>query len=542
MTALPSRAGLRACLRGTGLRACLALTLFATSANAQTLDQLAGQGAGSLDVERLRPALDANGILDVEGGEVGDAGELDAALWMNASLAPLTLRNPSGVVTPLVSERIGAHLTGNFVIVDGFALGVEVPVVVWQSGPALVPGIAGKNPVAAFGLDDVRVAPKLALLSSDAGALALTLHTTLPTSLPRHQYVGDGLPTVEPELDSSTQLGPVRLALDVGAKLRAASRFGGAVQGSEVTARAGASLSLRDLVGVPVTLDATVNGAWLPLDAPTSTTNNPIEGLAGIGVDVGAVHFFAAAGTALLGAPGTPSLRGLGGVRWSPRCDDADKDGVCGDVDRCPSQAEDADGVEDSDGCLDADVIVAPVAPVDSDNDGVRDLDDVCPNEAEDLDGILDTDGCGGPDEDNDGLLDGIDRCPADAESKDNVDDGDGCPEVPASQLRGIKRDTVPLGGAVSFVPKTSKLDANGMLALDTAISYLKNTTENVRIDVAPATVEAIELSKKDAAKLAKLNTLRETAIKKYLVKNGVSPKRVVSKGDGDIKLEVRAD
>ncbi len=519
----------------------------ATSATAQTVDQVAGQGAGSLDLERLRPALGAGGILDVEGGDVGSAGDADAALWLNASLAPLTLRNSAGAVTPLVRERIGAHLTGNFVITDGFALGVEVPIVMWQSGPSLVPGIAGKNPVAAFGLDDIRLAPKLALFSSPEGALALTLHTTLPTSVPRHQYIGDGLPTVEPELDSSMQLGPVKVALDVGAKLRAASRFGGAMQGSEVTARAGASLSLRDLVGVPMTIDATVNGAWLPLDAPTSTTNNPIEGLAGVGFNVGAVHFFAAAGTALLGAPGTPSLRGVGGLRWSPRCDDDDKDGVCGDADRCPSQAEDTDGVEDSDGCLDADAPLAPVVtvPVDTDADGVRDLDDVCPNVAEDMDGVLDQDGCGGPDEDSDGLLDGIDRCPADAESKDNVDDGDGCPEVPASQLRGIKRDTVPLGGAVSFVPLTSKLDANGMLALDTAISYLKNTKENVRIDVTPASPPVAsndKVSKKQALKLEKLSALRETAIKKYLVKNGVAPKRVVTKGDGDLKLEVRAD
>lgn len=531
----------------------LTFPLTTTMVRAQTVDQIAGQGAGSLDLERLRPAL-GDGILDVDSGVVGKAGELDVALWLNASLAPLTLRNGERGATALVRERIGAHLGGNFVIVDGFALGVEVPVVVWQSGPAFVPGVAGKNPVAAFGLDDVRVAPKLALLDGAAGALALTLHTTLPTSLPRHQYIGDGLPTIEPELDASTKLGPVTLAADVGAKLRAASRFGDAVQGSEVTGRAGASLAFNEIIGVPMTLDATVNGAWSPLDAPLSATNNPVEGLLGIGFRIGSVNIFAAAGTALLGAAGTPSLRGVGGVRWSPRCDDEDKDGVCSDADRCPSQGEDVDGVEDSDGCPDIQSPLAPkvALPVDSDGDKVRDLDDVCPTVAEDVDGVLDDDGCAGADEDNDGLLDGIDRCPSDAESKNNVDDGDGCPEVPASELRGIKRDTVPLGGAVSFVPSTSKLDANGMLALDTAIAYLKNTTENVRIDVEPAlqvetqtdtsalSKKEAALAKKEAAKLQKLSALRETAIRKYLVKNGVSAKRVVTKGDADMRLEVK--
>lgn len=522
--------------------------LGAADAHAQTVDQVAGQGSGSLDLERLRPAADANGILDVESGEVGKAGDLDVGLWLNGAFAPLTLRNAAGSggnVTPIVSERASAHLLGNFVLADGFALGVEVPVVVWQSGPAIVPGIAGKNAVAAFGLDDVRVSPKVALVSSDSFDLALQVHTTLPTSLPRHQFIGDGLPTVEPELDASTTLGPVKLAGDLGAKVRAASRFGGAVQGSELTGRVGASLGLRDLLGVPMTLDATVNGAWTVLDAPLSPTNNPIEGLAGVGFDVGPVHLFAAAGTALLGAPGTPALRGLAGLRWSPRCDDADGDGVCADVDRCPQQAEDRNGVEDSDGCIDpVPQPLAPVVttPVDTDNDGIRDLDDVCPTAAEDPDMAVDTDGCPGADEDNDGLLDGIDRCPSDAESKDNIDDGDGCPEVPASQLKGLKRDTVPLGGdgGVSFVPKTSKLDANGMLALDTAIAYLKNTKDKVLIDVTP--------NDTDDKKAMKLSTLRESAIKKYLVKNGVASKRVLTKGakgkgdDGDIELKVRID
>lgn len=52
--------------------------------------------------------------------------------------------------------------------------------------------------------------------------------------------------------------------------------------------------------------------------------------------------------------------------------------------DRCPNEAEDYDGFQDSDGCFDPD----------NDSDGIEDLQDSCPLEPEDLDGVMDGDGC----------------------------------------------------------------------------------------------------------------------------------------------------
>jgi hypothetical protein len=63
---------------------------------------------------------------------------------------------------------------------------------------------------------------------------------------------------------------------------------------------------------------------------------------------------------------------------------DHDGDGIPSSDDRCPTDPEDRDGFEDSDGCPDPD----------NDHDGVRDVDDLCPNDAEDRDGVQDDDGC----------------------------------------------------------------------------------------------------------------------------------------------------
>ena len=49
---------------------------------------------------------------------------------------------------------------------------------------------------------------------------------------------------------------------------------------------------------------------------------------------------------------------------------------------------------------------------VDSDGDGVPDSRDRCPTENEDKDGFQDSDGCPEPDNDGDGIADGEDQCP----------------------------------------------------------------------------------------------------------------------------------
>ena len=99
--------------------------------------------------------------------------------------------------------------------------------------------------------------------------------------------------------------------------------------------------------------------------------------------------------------------------------DDPDGDGVTGSDDKCPNEAEDKDGFEDTDGCPD----------LDNDGDKIPDSKDKCPDEAENLNGLADTDGCPDKDTDGDSIPDDVDKCPKRKEDKDGFEDTDGCPE-----------------------------------------------------------------------------------------------------------------
>ena len=106
---------------------------------------------------------------------------------------------------------------------------------------------------------------------------------------------------------------------------------------------------------------------------------------------------------------------------------DADKDGVLGEDDQCPSIEEDRDGFQDDDGCPD----------FDNDRDGIYDSQDKCPDQAEDFDNFEDKDGCPDLDNDKDGFPDSSDVCPNNPETKNGYKDDDGCP------------DEIPIGGEV---------------------------------------------------------------------------------------------
>jgi hypothetical protein len=108
-----------------------------------------------------------------------------------------------------------------------------------------------------------------------------------------------------------------------------------------------------------------------------------------------------------------------GGPTFAPREGDSDLDGIPDRADKCPSQPEDFDGYQDTDGCPDAD----------NDGDGVLDVNDDCPARAEDFDGFNDQDGCPDVDNDGDGILDADDKCPSAAEDFNGYQDADGCPD-----------------------------------------------------------------------------------------------------------------
>lgn len=513
------------------LLSVFSLLLAAVSAVAQpSLDDVAGQGAGSLDAERMRPGLSREAILDVEAGSVGAHLDVDVALQLGYAHNPLvaTMTTETGQSSrAIVAHRAGAHLLGSIALFERLQLGVDVPVVLFQSGASALPGLKGENPVAVAGLADVRLMPKVAVLRTRDGSpvdVAVIAHLTLPTALPRHQYIGDGLPTLTPEVAVSRDHGALRWAVDGGLKLRAPSTFGTATQGEELVARAGVGW---DFEQIPLGVEASANGALLVFPIvgeakPLSPGNNPVEGLVGAHTDVGDVQLFAAAGA---GAGGivAPLWRVLGGVRWSPRCNDDDGDGICAALDACTGAAEDQDDNADHDGCPD----------VDDDSDGLFDGEDACPRVAGPADSAGGA-GCPAPpaleapvaitpepiapvvvvDRDNDGFGDDVDVC-IDVAGVDA-----GCPR--AAPVR------ISLSGQVAFATGSSALTAPMQRALEQLVKDVKAAGRPVTVTIDGHTDDV-----GDAARNRALSQSRAEAVKQFLVELGLDGSAITATGHG---------
>ncbi|MFZ5442625.1 MAG: OmpA family protein [Myxococcota bacterium] len=195
---------------------------------------------------------------------------------------------------------------------------------------------------------------------------------------------------------------------------------------------------------------------------------------------------------------------------------DGDGDGVLGEADRCPSQAEDVDGFEDGDGCPD----------FDDDRDAVPDVRDACPRAAEDVDGVQDADGCPERDADADGVDDEADRCPLAPEDFDGFEDADGCPEAGAvdgrTRFRSLSLESV----TVSFAIGSATLDEAALAQTRTVARMLLETEGAVTL-VGHADEQGPD-SRNDALSLE-----RAEAVKKVLLEAGVRAERLTTRGAG---------
>ncbi|HUJ63158.1 MAG TPA: OmpA family protein [Kofleriaceae bacterium] len=177
---------------------------------------------------------------------------------------------------------------------------------------------------------------------------------------------------------------------------------------------------------------------------------------------------------------------------------DRDGDGIPDRLDRCPDQPETVNGIEDDDGCPEAD----------PDGDGIVGAADKCPDEPEDKDGFQDEDGCPDPDNDGDGIPDAADKCPDQPETYNGFEDEDGCPDDRPKAFD----DALRAAGAVRFVPGSPRLSDPAKRALDPLLGVLRDHPRlRVTIAVAPD------------ARGAELARKRAEAIRWYLVEQGVA-------------------
>ncbi len=336
---------------------------------------------------------------------------------------------------PVVENLVTVDALASLTVIPELQLGLRVPLT-WVKGQGLsATGTADPDALETVGLGDIELEAKGRVFGApqDPIALGVLVYGTAPMGniTAEGSYIGDSTPSVGGSAIVDGLFGPLTWAANLGGVWRGTGSVGATELGAE--GRYGAAVGYR--VGPVVNL---------MVDAFGSTNFTADRGANALEID-GAVQFIplgsqftftAGAGAGVVKGIGVPDFRAFIGALFNAEVKDRDEDGMPDDTDQCPTEAEDVDGYEDSDGCPD----------LDDDLDNIPDSADKCPKDAEDIDGFEDTDGCPDFDNDKDGIPDTGDQCKDEPETKNNYQDDDGCPDEADTDQDGVpdKEDKCP--------------------------------------------------------------------------------------------------
>jgi len=167
-----------------------------------------------------------------------------------------------------------------------------------------------------------------------------------------------------------------------------------------------------------------------------------------------------------------------------------------------------------------------PLAPViDTDADGIPDERDACPSEAEDKDGFEDTDGCPDLDNDHDRNVDAEDKCPNEPETYNGIDDDDGCPDPNPPGFVGPR----PLHAfpKIFFARGRAVIEARSLPILDEVAAAIKEHC---------AVIEGRAHASVEERRPEALATARAKAVRAALIARGVPPEKVRLSSAGTTK------
>ena len=334
--------------------------------------------AQTLDVERFKPAVTHDGFVMMKGAGVRDPEDRwEVGLFANYGRNQLVIVNNGNVTGHFVSGRLGADLLGSVTVAGPFAIGLDLPVFLAQTGDACT--LVRRARRSAY-----RPQAAASWTTASSIGLGLAVEVRAPT------HVGDfsgGARNVVvwPKLllDHRFANG-IRFGVNGGVSIREKTQFVNVQAGTEVTYGGALGYRIGGLAG-KVELGGEVDGAVG--FAAQQKEELPLEGLLYVKIDpTDEWEISAGPGFGLIGGYGVPIARGFAGIRYTPTSHDRDHDGVPDDRDQCPDVPEDRDGDHDTDGC--------PEADPDDDHDGVPNSEDDCPKEKETINGFQDEDGC----------------------------------------------------------------------------------------------------------------------------------------------------
>jgi OOP family OmpA-OmpF porin len=350
------------------------------------------------------------------------AGELGihAAVIVDYAHNPLVLKgNTDDTDGPaLVSNNLSTHVNATVSLFNRFVFNIDLPVVLVQSGDD--PGAARPQTFAssrAAEVGDLRVGLRVPITGKyfDALQLAFASYVWLPTGRDEAgSFVSDGTMRALPHFIAGGRLDFIVWSAALGAEARGSRSFDGVTIGSSVWGGAGVAILLGE--EQPLQIGAEMSASTVLEDPARRNTNMELLGSARY--RFGYFEAGLAGGPGLTGGIGTPDVRILGQIAFTPRQErpsgsyalaappDRDNDGIPDASDACPDTPGVSDPDERKNGCA------GPTA-MDKDGDGIPDAKDACPSEVGGPDRDATRNGCAGPrDRDQDGVVNEIDACP----------------------------------------------------------------------------------------------------------------------------------
>ena len=523
-------------------------------------------------------SLDLRGHVRPAAGVVGEWG-----------YRPLVIYNTDKTVrSSVVRNQVFVHPGLSLVLWDRLRIGASLPIQIFADGhEGALNGVTYSPPANQQSIGDVRLSADVRVFGQYGDILtgAIGLQASLPTG-DAASYTGDKNVRLAPRALVAGELGMVVYAAKLGFQYRGRSEsFGNSPIGSEFFFAGSAGLKIADkklVVGPEIFGSTVVEGGEV-----FKTRTTPLEGLLGAHYTIGNDwRVGGALGTGLSRGYGTPVVRALLSVEWTPGIaplapTDRDKDGIfdnedaCIDVpgiktddpktNGCPEPDTDKDGILDkNDACVDVPGIKTDDpktngCPSDRDKDGIIDEQDACPDVPgvknadptkngcppdTDGDGVLDVDdacptvpglkttdpttnGCPDPDRDKDTILNDQDACPDEPGKPDKDPKRNGCPKafVQAGQIKILDQVKFATGSAAILPGKDSQE------VLDAVVKVLKDHPEIKKLRI-----EGHTDNQGAAAMNKKLSAARAASVVKWLVAHGIPAESLTSEGFGQDK------
>ncbi len=535
------------------------------------------------ELEQLRLNAGARHGLLVDSADLLEANRFRAALSLHYQHDPLVLYVDGKRSGSVVGGRLGAHLSGAYGITDWLEVGLQFPLVLFQTGQDL--SVHGLQPVTnAVSLGTSWLSVRGAPIQQSRGSVfdfALGLGLGIPLGTSETLTSNKGI-----SLAPSVSIGRT-FSRDEGDGPSEFLRVGASVHyqwrprqpltptATAFTDEVGQGLSIGLLVAnVSQGLRAEISGR---IDVPLTRT--AVGGEVWLGVRYPLFNLFevyAVGGPGFGQQPGTPTFRVLGGFAFAPTrsaeprcragqphapgmcpdldddadgvrnaddacvntaglaerngCPDIDGDGVLDGTDRCPTVQgpaandgcppdDDADGVANAEDACQAAPGPKPHGCPDSDGDGLHDGVDKCPSEP----GLAEFGGCKPPDGDGDGVADNVDACLSEKGPASNQ----GCP-ANKTQLVEITKDRLVILDKVYFATGKSTVLAKSFTLLDQIARILREHSE-----VKTIAIEGHTDDRGSRALNMKLSQSRAESVREYLIGHGVAAERLKAAGYG---------